>query len=461
MLKPAPDISLLRHGGIAYAWHERAFLSEPQARYALERLWQLVAGCAGWQGEPVLTFAAITADQVQQELDLAPGELPWLELAALLPRGASLGLDTGHLPALCRIAPGAPGCDGSATFPLDLPAALFMALTRWEEANRPVPDAFGCHDEQATQCYRQGFLDRPVLDEWALVLRSRVEAACPGWRALPPAASFWISHDIDVPWFYRDLSRVGRGVAKRLVRQRSPLGALGQLVCGLRSLRRPEHDPCYRGVLDLMDLDESLGQKGTFFFMTARPGGVDEGYDLAHPPLRRLLDQVRERGHEVGWHIGELASREPDVFQRERDRFFEICGAHPCGVRHHYLAWRGAHSWRRMADSGFSYDSSLGYNYRPGGFRCGTAHPFPVYDAAGERVMPLVERPLIVMDSPVMLAASQDSLPAQEEAITRIRRRCAATGGCFSILVHNTFDWYYPGAADFFGSWLQRQAQGI
>ena len=455
MITLPAETTELRYGGLAYAWHEGAFLSRPQALYALERLWALVAGAAGWEGAAALVFPAISRKQVDAELDLPPGALDWSPLTGVLPEGALLGMDTDSLPALCRVLDGQPArYEGNGHFPLDLPAAVYLGLTRWEEWKRPAPDAFGCHDEKSTQCVRQGFHDRPVLDEWALVLRKWVEAGTPSWQPVLPGVRFWISHDIDVPWFFKDLPRVMRGVAKGLVRQHSPVLALQNLVTGLRALKEPKVDPCYQGVRKLMELDESLGLKGTFFFMTAAKGGVDEGYDLKHPGLRALLEEARDRGHEIGWHVGERASRHPELFARERDLFFEMNGNDGCGVRHHYLAWRGPESWRRLADSGFAFDSSLGYNYFPGGFRCGTAHPFHAYDLQSDRVLPLIERPLVVMDSPVMITARDSSLSTEAGNMTRIFNRTAVSGGCFSILVHNTVDWYYQGAFVFFRKWL-------
>lgn len=452
------EISELRHGGLAYAWHEGAFLSRTQAQYAMERLWALVAGSAKWEGKPAIIFPAVSHKQVKFELDLSPGALPWIPLDGILPQGTRLGLDTKSLPANCQVNQELPmRYNGYGDFPLDLLASIFLELTRWEEWKRPAPDVFGIHDEEATQSARQGYRDRPVLDEWAMVVRKWVEMNHPSWRAVISSPGLWITHDIDVPWYFQNLSRVIRGIAKGAIRQHSFIRALMNFVMGLQSVRHPEKDPCYQGVKKLMALDESLGMKGTFFFMTSEKSNIDEGYDLQHPSLLDLLDNVRNRGHEIGWHISYNASRFPIIFEQEQDKFRAFIRNNSCGVRHHYLAWRGPESWQMIAKDGFVYDSSLGYNYNPGGFRCGTAHSYQVFDLEENLALPLVERPLIAMDRPIMLMAKKTSLLKAAENISKLFNRTNLSGGCFSILIHNTIEWDYPNAFAFFFDWLSER----
>ena len=449
---------MLHYGGFSYAWHENAFLSRNQAHYAMACLWSMVAGSSKWEGNPAIVFPAVSIKQVEAELDLRPGELPWIKLSTVLPRGTVLNFDTDSFPAICRMHMEMPSCyNGQGIFPLDLPAAVFLGLTRWEEWKRPVLDAFGCHDEQATQCARQKYLDRPVLDEWAMVVRKWIEMKDPSWQAVLPVPRIWISHDIDNVRYFKNLFRIIKGFAKGIIHQRSISLAFKYFLMGLRAVRHSENDPFYKGIRDLMDLDEFLGLKGTFFFMTARDSELDDGYDMHHPTLFPLLKELRKRGHEIGWHVGYLASKYLDVFEKEKNLFCILDSNGQSGARHHYLAWRGPESWRRIANSGFGYDSSLGYNYIPGGFRCGTAYPYQAFDLQRDSVLPLIERPLIVMDGPVMLMARQKNLIEADEMISKLYNRTILSGGCFSILIHNSIDWEYPGALTFFKEWLSKK----
>ena len=87
-------------------------------------------------------------------------------------------------------------------------------MTRWEEADIPrEPDRRGNYRENRLLAARQRFLDRPVLDEWALVLRAWLAALRPGWRARPKAARLVITHDIDATHKFTSWYRVARAAA--------------------------------------------------------------------------------------------------------------------------------------------------------------------------------------------------------------------------------------------------------
>ena len=152
-------------------WNSRAFVNEVQAAYALERLWHLTAGSAGWVGDPAITFRAIEVTDVERMLNAAPGGMEWMPLVGVSPTDWESPLDVEDLPAICRLDSLPGNYSGTTPFPLDLVAGAFILLTRWEEWTRAAPDQLGRHDEGASIAARQGFCDRPVLDEWALVLR--------------------------------------------------------------------------------------------------------------------------------------------------------------------------------------------------------------------------------------------------------------------------------------------------
>jgi len=59
---------------------------------------------------------------------------------------------------------------------------------------------------------------------------------------------------------------------------------------------------------------------------------------------------------------------------------------------------RGSGRWEQ---AGFQYDSTLSYADRPG-FRCGTCHPYPMFDPMAQRPLRLIQRPLIAMECSVI-----------------------------------------------------------
>lgn len=449
MPSTAPE-NLLRRACLAYAWHEDAFLSRRQAEYALERLWSLVRGAGEPAPEleasleaqpPAIILPAATREAVHRLHDLEPGTLEWVDLASLLPPGmeaSALGLDTERLPALLTVeeTSGELTDDTAIHFPLDLVAATFLLLSRWEEHHvAHVPDTWGNFSSTSSLARRQGFLERPVLDEWALVLRAHAERLRSPWRASPGTMRVFLSHDIDRPFKYISGFRVLRAFAGGLVLHRSPRRALRNVGDGLRSRRSPHADPFYRGWEHLLDFADRLGLRSTFFLMSATPSFYDEGYDLTDPAFRPILERIRREGHRIGWHPGYRAGEDDGIFWRERERIDPHVHRDELGVRHHYLRWRGGSSWRRLEEAGVRFDSSLGFNETIG-FRCGTSHPFPVYDLESDTELRLVERPLILQDGAIF-SFMTDSMERRLERTVEVARRVQAVGGELTILIHN------------------------
>jgi len=426
----------LRHGGLRYAWHPIALLSRPEAEYGLARLWERVAGSAGWEGEPVLSIPAADRNAVLGMFELPPGKLPWVALRDVLPAKVDLGLDTDRLPALCPAVPGSPRFDReSSHFPLDLVTMCFLLLTRWEERNLSLPkDARNNTAEASALPSRQGFLHRPVLDEWALVLRAWFRALHPGWRAKPSDFRVLPTHDIDRFYRYPSARCLPRRVAGTVLRTKSLKQATVTALEGARSLGHPEADPGLRLVRELAARDEQLGVRGVFFFMTADRGPHDEGYDLTSTPAQRILEELRKQGHSVGWHPGYRAAEDRHAFFGEAERFRRVVGEDVAQVRMHFLRWR-SHTLDWMQELGVASDHSWGLNDLMG-FRCGTAIRFALWDGNSQGPSAVMETPLLVQDGAFAAAWRRDHDEAHR-VVARIRARAKRVGGCFSFLVHN------------------------
>ena len=81
-------------------------------------------------------------------------------------------------------------------------------------------------------------------------------------------------------------------------------------------------------------------------------------------------------------------------------------------------------------------DSTLGYAEQEG-FRCGTAHDFPVFDLRSRRQLRLREQPLLAMD--VTFAQYQGCSPVQTlERLCGLRDEVQRFGGDFTLLWHNS-----------------------
>jgi len=199
----------------------------------------------------------------------------------------------------------------------------------------------------------------------------------------------------------------------------------------------PEDDPIYGSILELADLSERYGLKSAFYFMAAGEGPNDSGYDPAEPLVRRCIDEIARRGHEIGFHPSYRASFDAAVWQKEFARLSAAVNGFPItGGRQHFLRFRTPETWRLWEQAGLSYDSTLSYADHEG-FRCGTCLPFRPFDVKADRELNVTEIPLIVMDG--TLRQYRGLTPAEGEArILALADRCRRVGGVFTLLWHNS-----------------------
>ena len=184
-----------------------------------------------------------------------------------------------------------------------------------------------------------------------------------------------------------------------------------------------------------MDFEERLGIRGAYYFMTARPGRFDRGYDLTVSPYDEIVAEVRERGHEVGWHPGYTAADSEEVFATEKQRMDNIFGGSRYGGRHHYLRWSAGNSWDQWQRHGLAYDSSVGWAENIG-FRCGTCHPFPCFSLKQQVELDLLEQPLVIMDEALTRCVGLGE--EFDDLCMAILRRAKSTNGMAVVLTHNS-----------------------
>jgi len=332
---------------------------------------------------------------------------------------------------------------GSRALHLDVFGAAFFALTRYEEAvDGATRDEHGRFRARSSLAYRAGFLDRAVVDEYAEVLRAVIECVWPRLPAARRKGDLWLTHDVDLPLVAagRPWWQVGRSLGADLVNRRTPRLAWRR-IAGWARARRGDLDGDPANTFDfLMDVAEGAGLRASFNFLAGGTAKADGSYRLSDPWIRRLLQRIAARGHEVGFHGSYDAFEDPHLvaeeFQHLRATAETLGIAQPAwGGRQHFLRWSNPWTWRAWSDAGLQYDSSLSYAELPG-FRAGTSRAYPVFDLDRRRVLPLFERPLTFMDA----SATRYLHLNREESLglaRRLAQTCKAAGGTFVLLWHN------------------------
>jgi hypothetical protein len=377
---------------------------------------------------------------------LSPRSLPMTPLDSWSVDGVDAVLTSAALPVLYgrRLAGGSflEVSENGIELGIDIFGSAFFMLTRYEELVKTERDRHERFPADAALAVREGFVDRPIVNEYAELLWWTLSRLWPGLERRPRSFRQVLSHDVDVPLCPTPgLRLLARRTGGDLLRRRDPVLAARRLRASLAAGRRsPERDVC--NTFDfIMDRSERLGLRSAFFFIAGTSDPRFDGeYSLDHPWLRLLLRRIHARGHEIGLHPSYATYCDPERTASELERLRAICGhegvrQEAWGSRQHYLRFEAPTTWRHLDAAGIAYDSTLTFPEQPG-FRCGVCFEYPVFDVTQRRRLDVRERPLIVMEVSLL----QYQLLVYEDALARIvelKRTCRRFGGDFTLLWHN------------------------
>lgn len=334
-----------------------------------------------------------------------------------------------------------------ADIPIDVFGSAFWMLARIEELSPGELDKHGRFPGSRSLAVREGFVDRPIVDEYVAQLRHALSTHFPSLRMRAPVFHVRVSHDVDAP------SQFGLGMpmywTKGVVRQlRKGRNAKGLAIAARRLLKTPqciEPGDTMNTFDYLMSQSEKRNLKSAFYFFGGRTDPrSDAGYTLAHPAIQSLLQQVHVRGHEIGLHPSYHTYLAPDILAAEARNLVDRCRSlgikqEHWGGRMHFLRWLWPDTARAWNDANLTYDSTLGFPDRAG-FRCGTSHEYSAFDPVERKQMSLRLRPLVVMECTI-IAPRYMGLGYSEaayETVFKLKDRCRKYGGGFSLLWHNS-----------------------
>lgn len=321
----------------------------------------------------------------------------------------------------------------------DLITLSFLMLSRAEEMFTEERDVHGRYQFKNSLASRYDFIDFPIVDEYAMILRSIAKEECPDMQIVERKPSFISTHDIDL------VNRFGGGfsnlrtLAADLFKYKS-WSIFATSFAQYRDYRRDElKDPYILSAEMLLERDLKENRQSLFFFKSLRKGEEDFTYDIFGTQAGHLIRMIEGLGGEVGLHGSYPSFNNLPGFSKEKI-YLENVTEHPIfSGRQHYLRFDVRTTPIIWQDVELKDDYTLGFAEREG-FRCGTCHPYPLYDVQNDVELQVMEHPLIAMDGTFF----QYQQNTKEEALQKIRKlqtTCEAVEGDFILLWHNTFVW--------------------
>ncbi|MDQ7047715.1 MAG: polysaccharide deacetylase family protein [Sulfurovum sp.] len=315
---------------------------------------------------------------------------------------------------------------------LDMFAAIFFMLTRWEEyvnKNRDSHDRFPAYESLA---FKEGFLSRPIVNEYVEELKSKLLELDNSLIFKTQNLKLFLTHDVDHLYQWRNWKQVVRISLGDLIKRRDIPLAFERIAEYFLIKQEKIKDPF--DTFDwLMDKSEAIGVQSRFYFMSGGVTAYDNNYKIDESKSLELMQKIKKRGHIIGIHPSYNAYNNFEQFKQEKDLLESVAEQKIVEGREHYLRFEVPSTWQIWEDNGMEVDSTCGYADKEG-FRCGTGDEFSVFNILTREKLKLKERPLVVMDCSLFDYNDYSYEEAKEKTINMQN-----STNSFTLLWHNSY----------------------
>lgn len=319
----------------------------------------------------------------------------------------------------------------------DLVASTYFLITRYEEIiQRNERDEHGRFPGKKSLPYRAGFLHRPIVDEYRLLLRKWLQRY--GLRIpdiSPHIQRIYLTHDLDAPTLYRSWKGVVRSVKDGRGLLHSIRGKYGPV----------ENDPYYTFPWMYQQnkmLRDQVGKNNCQPILFIRSGGKSKQdkphYRLKNGDICQLIQNTLANDMIIGLHSSYQAGLDPALIHKEKKNLEENTGKSIRCNRHHFLASREPEDMTQLEAAGITDDFTMGYA-DAAGFRLGTSYPVRWINPMNRRLSSVLLHPLTIMDCSLeekkyMGFNQEEALAYSLNLIGQVKK----AGGELTLLWHNT-----------------------
>ncbi len=301
----------------------------------------------------------------------------------------------------------------TSPFSFDVFSATFYLLSRYEEYLISERDEHNRFAGKSSLAFKHGFLNRPVIDEWAYIIVDIIKKDHSDFVVKKRNFQFIPTLDIDRPYYYKTDSPL-----RRIVKM---------VLCGFQK------DP-FDIYQQVDNWDKMFKLKTVYFFLLGNKHEHDCSPGIANELYRSLI-KTTNRKHQVGIHPSYFSSQHPNEVIPEKERLEHVAGKTIEISRQHYLMLSLPGTYRTLIAGGISADYTMAFADLAG-FRASTCTPFFWYDLSDEKRSDLLLYPTAVMDQTLrryMGLSAEEALIFIEE----LMKNAKAVNGTFISLWHN------------------------
>jgi len=283
----------------------------------------------------------------------------------------------------------------------DIIASTFFLISRYEETiRRNVRDVHGRFPGKESLPYRAGFIDKPLVEQYGILLRAQLREVCCDVPEPPKQINkIFLTHDLDQIAHFRTIRGMIGGFLRGIKRPKEGQKALKSFFNGLR------FDPWYTFPF-LYKVDNELinkiGKNRCESVLFIRAGGGKRKEDkpfsnLIHPDYKNLIRYTKRKGISIALHPSYEAGVNPFLIPDEKKKLEHHTRLSINYNRHHFLDSREPEDMRYLVESGITDDFTMGYADMAG-FRLGTCRPVKWINLKTMEVTNLTLHSLAIMD---------------------------------------------------------------
>lgn len=348
-------------------------------------------------------------------------------------------------------------------FCFDPLAATFFMVTRYEEHLPHRSDEHGRFCSAESLAAQKGFLEEPVVDQWARLIKAKLTERYPDCEMPRQSYRFVQTVDIDSAWSYlhKGVFRTVVGLGRDLLARRN----LPEVRRRLRVLLHREADP-YDNFDYIIGTQKRWPEMTlVFFVLLADYATYDKPITYLNPHMRELVQHLDDHAL-MGIHPGYGSLEDPKKLDTEIKRLGDITHWTIFRSRFHFLRLQLPRSYRMLQHAEIEEDFSMGYPDAVG-FRAGISVPYTFYDLERDLESELLIHPFCVMDTTLqkyLKLSPEEGTERYRKLIDSVR----AVEGTFCCIVHNQNlsdqdEWQgwrksYEQMVDYAGSLLSRTA---
>lgn len=318
------------------------------------------------------------------------------------------------------------GLEKTQQLPFDVFTTAFYLVSRYEEYLPHEPDMHGRFKPTDSTAFRLGFLNKPIIDEYALAVRGKILEKYPDEKIAEKRFKTINTVDVDLAYKYRYRNVfVSIGGLMRDVLN----GNLKEITERIKVVLKRLPDPFQTFEF----IESKSGGKPLIFFwqLGDRKGKYDKN---ASHEISEFRDLIRHFADKSGIHLSYSSHAKADGFGEEIMRLKNIIATNVKRNRFHYLKMQLPNDYRTLINTGITEDYTMGYSKHEG-FRASIARPFYWYDLGKDEATNLLVVPFMFMDT-----YFRDSDISADEIKTRIKDIISQTqkvNGTLVALWHN------------------------